>query len=95
MKLPYRGTNPNTGVLNYEILGPTLILEVQHSRHRYVYGPAAPGAHHVAKMIELARAGKCLSTYIAQHVHSYQAKLPLTHSEEAPEHVSSPRIVRE
>ncbi len=77
MKHPYQSANPNTGVLNYEIAGPTLILEFQHSKHRYVYGPLAPGPRHVARMIELARAGKGLSTYIAQHVHSYQAKLPL------------------
>ncbi len=77
MKLPYQSTNPNTGVLNYEILGSTLTLEFQNAKHRYVYGPAAPGARQVAKMIELARAGKGLSTYIVQHVESYQAKLPL------------------
>lgn len=77
MKLPYRNTDPNTGVLNYEIAGPTLILEFQHPKHRYVYGPLAPGPLHVARMIELAHAGKGLSTYIAQHVKSYQAKLPL------------------
>ena len=77
MKLPYRSSTPNTGVLNYEIAGSTLILEFQHPKYRYVYGPIAPGASHVARMIELARAGKGLSTYIAQHVHSYQARLPL------------------
>ena len=77
MKLPYRSIDPNTGVLNYEIAGPTLILEFQHPKHRYVYGPLAPGQRHVAKMIELARAGKGLSTYIAKHIHSYQGKLPL------------------
>ena len=77
MKLPYRSANPNTGVLNYEITGSTLILEFQHTKHRYVYGPFVPGPRHVAKIIELARAGKGLSTYIAQHVKSYQAKFPL------------------
>ncbi len=77
MKHPYRHTTSNTGVLNYEITGPTLILEFQHPKHRYVYGPIAPGASHVARMIELARAGKGLPTYIARHVHSYQARLPL------------------
>ena len=78
MKLPYRSTDPNTGVLNYEIAGSTLILEFQHTKHRYVYGPLAPGQRHVAKMIELARAGKGLSTYVSQKVKSYQAKLPLS-----------------
>ncbi len=102
MRHTYQSANPNTGVLNYEIAGPTLILEFQHPKHRYVYGPLAPGPRHVARMIELARAGKGLSTYIAQHVHTYQAKLPLTNSEEplgpgpssAPEHLSSPQTLR-
>ncbi len=81
MKLPNRSIDPNTGVLNYEIAGSTLILEFQHPKHRYVYGPLAPGPRQVARMIELARAGKGLSTYIARHVQSYQAKLPLHHVE--------------
>ena len=77
MKQTYKSSTPNTGVLNYEIAGPTLILEFKNPKHRYVYGPLAPGPRHVARMIRLARAGKGLSTYIAKYVHAYQAKLPL------------------
>ena len=78
MKLPYKSSSPKSGVVSYEILDSAIILEFRGGKSRYVYDASSPGAQHVAKMIELAAAGKGLSTYVSQHVRErYARKLPL------------------
>jgi len=83
MKLPYKSRNPNAGVLNYEITGSAIILEFKDAKYRYVYDATTLGPEHVAVMIQLARAGEGLSTYVNQHVRErYAKKLPLRSHEQ-------------
>ena len=78
MKIPYKPSSPKTGVATYEILESAIILEFRDRKNRYLYNSTKPGAKHVAAMIELAKSGKGLSTYINQHVReNYARKLPL------------------
>ncbi len=78
MKVPYQRSNPNAGVLNYEIAEEAIILEFADRKFRYVYNAARPGATHVKAMQRLALAGKGLTTYVNQHVReNYAAKIRL------------------
>ena len=77
MKLPYKSRNANSGVVAYEILDSAIILEFKDLKHRYLYDATKLGAKHVATMIELAKSGAGLTTYISQHVReNYARKLP-------------------
>jgi hypothetical protein len=79
MKIPYKSGSPKTGVATYEILDSAIILEFKDRKNRYLYNSVKPGAKHVAAMMELAKSGKGLSTYVNQHVReNYVRKLPLT-----------------
>jgi hypothetical protein len=78
MKMPYKSRNPNAGVLNYEVVGRSIVLEFADHRCRYVYDEILPGAVHVRAMIQLAKRGKGLTTYVNQHVReNYAAKVPV------------------
>jgi hypothetical protein len=78
MKIPYQSQNPNAGVVNYEIVDETIILEFSNGKFRYVYNSAAPGAIHVTAMMNLAAQRKGLTTYVSQHIRkNYANKLPL------------------
>ena len=78
MKIPYKSSSPKTGIATYEILDSAIILEFQDRKNRYLYNSAKPGAKHVAAMIELAKSGKGLSTYVNQQVReNYARKLPM------------------
>jgi hypothetical protein len=63
----YGNLNADSGVDAYEI-GPDWIKVRFRNGPTYVYDSVKPGAEHVARMQELARAGRGLSTYISQHV---------------------------
>jgi hypothetical protein len=78
MKIDYRSTNPDAGVVNYEMLADGIILEFGDQEYRYLYNSQKPGAEHVENMKRLAVAGDGLTTYVNQHVReNYAAKLPL------------------
>jgi hypothetical protein len=63
----YQNVNADSGVEAYET-GPDWIKVRFRNGPTYVYDSVKPGAEHVARMQELARAGRGLSTYISQHV---------------------------
>ena len=73
MRHPYQPDNPSTGVLTYELLPNGIILEFRNHQ-RYLYTAERPGPHHLAELTRLALAGKGLSTYVSQHVHSLYAR---------------------
>ena len=64
----YLNLSAGSGVESYEC-GPDWIkVRFSPAGPTYVYDHARPGAERVARMQELARAGRGLSTYISQHV---------------------------
>jgi hypothetical protein len=63
----YQNLSADSGVDGYEC-GPGWIKVRFRNGPTYVYDSVKPGAEHVARMQELARAGRGLSTYISQHV---------------------------
>jgi hypothetical protein len=73
----YQGND--AGVAFYAIDQDAIALRfASDERHFYVYSYYAPGAPHVARMKELARAGRGLTTYVNQQVRDrYAAKLPV------------------
>jgi hypothetical protein len=68
----YKSLDEHSGVVAFEI-GPDFIKVRFRDGPIYVYNSARPGAEHVERMKELARAGRGLSTYISQHVGSLYA----------------------
>lgn len=69
----YGNLSADSGVESYEA-GPGWIKVRFHKGPTYVYDSVRPGAEHVARMQELARAGRGLSTYISQHVRDAYAR---------------------
>jgi hypothetical protein len=70
----YGNLSANSGVDAYEC-GPGWIkVRFRNKPETYVYDGTKPGAEHVARMQELARAGRGLSTYISQHVQKAYAR---------------------
>ena len=63
----YQNLSADSGVDAYEC-GPDWIKVRFRNGPTYVYDSVKPGAEHVARMQELARAGRGLSTYISRHV---------------------------
>lgn len=61
----YRNLSGNSGVRAYRIEDGAIVVRFDNATYRYT--DAVTGARHVAAMQELARAGRGLSTYIAQH----------------------------
>jgi hypothetical protein len=78
MKIPYANLGGNSGISNYEIVGSSIIIEFVQMNYRYVYNTAKPGPEHVQTMMNLAKQGKGLATYISQHVGpTYARKIPI------------------
>jgi len=73
---PYRNLGGDSGVEAYECGADW--IKVRFARGRtYVYDQTTPGPLHVQQMIELARAGRGLGTYISRHVrHAYARSEP-------------------
>jgi hypothetical protein len=69
----YENRDGDSGVASYEI-GPDFIRVQFRGGSTYVYSYARPGAQHVERMKELARAGLGLSTYISQNVRTAYAR---------------------
>ena len=78
MKIPYANVSGESGITNYEIVGSSIIIEFVHGNYRYVYNTTKPGPEHVKTMMNLAKQGKGLATYISQHVGpTYARKIPI------------------
>ncbi len=78
MKVPYKSRNPQAGVVSYEMVGDSMVIEFADGKYRYVYNSDAPGVVHMMAMKRLAAEGNGLTTYISRHVgKNYARKLPL------------------
>ena len=83
----YRNTSGESGVVAYEIGkdsdgkgsdgkdSDTDSITIQFTGgERYLYTARSAGAENIAKMQELAREGRGLSTFVSQHIRSRYAK---------------------
>lgn len=78
----YRNTSGESGVVAYEIGkdsdgkgSDTDSITIQFTGgERYLYTARSAGAENIARMQELAREGRGLSTFVSQHIRSRYAK---------------------
>ncbi|MEO1945495.1 MAG: hypothetical protein ABGY11_14430 [Candidatus Thioglobus sp.] len=64
---PYANHHGNSGVTEYEITDTAILIRFRHGNKTYKYSNAVTGKSHVDTMKNLAKSGRGLSTYIAQH----------------------------
>jgi hypothetical protein len=69
----YGNQSRESGVVAYDIDAGQIIVQFRNG-DRYLYTEDSAGAANIARMQELARAGRGLSTYISQHVHDRYAR---------------------
>jgi hypothetical protein len=69
----YRNTSGESGVTAYEIDKDSIIIQFTGG-DRYLYTERSAGAENIAKMQELAREGRGLSTFVSQHIRSRYAR---------------------
>ena len=69
----YGNQSRESGVVAYDIDAGQIIVQFRNG-DRYLYTEDSAGAANIAKMQELARAGRGLSTFISQHVHDRYAR---------------------
>ncbi len=75
----YRNHSGDSGVVAYEIDAGSIKIEFKNG-DRYLYTEDSAGGANIARMQDLARAGRGLSTFISQHVHDrYARKLNRIH----------------
>ena len=71
----YANLNGNSGVVSYETTRESITLRFVNGE-QYLYSYARPGRDAVDRMKALAKAGRGLSTFVAQHVReAYERKL--------------------
>ena len=71
----YRNLGGESGVVAYDIDAGQIIVQFRNG-DRYLYTEDSAGAANVARMQELAKAGRGLSAFISQHVHDrYERKM--------------------
>ncbi len=70
---PYANLDGDSGVVAYEISPDGIILEFRKGG-RYRYAAADIGTEALATMIELAEAGRGLSTYVTKNRQAVYAK---------------------
>ena len=63
----YKNLSGDSGVTAYALRAGAIVVEFRDGE-RYEYTDASTGAHAIAQMHRLAKAGRGLSTYIARHV---------------------------
>jgi hypothetical protein len=63
----YKNLGGESGVVAYDIDAGQIIVQFKNG-DRYLYTEDSAGAANVAKMQELAKAGRGLSSFISQHV---------------------------
>jgi hypothetical protein len=69
----YHNRAGDSGVVSYSLRKDGIALEFRDG-DRYLYDATRPGPADVAQMIELARAGRGLSTFVSQHVRDRYAR---------------------
>ena len=69
----YGNQGRESGVVAYDIDAGRIIVQFRNG-DRYLYTEDSAGAANIAKMQELARAGRGLSSFISQHVHDRYAR---------------------
>ncbi len=69
----YGNQSRESGVVAYDIDAGQIIVQFRNG-DRYLYTEDSAGASNIAKMQELARAGRGLSSFISQHVHDRYAR---------------------
>lgn len=69
----YGNHSGESGVVAYDIDAGQIVVQFRNGE-RYLYTEDSAGAANIARMQELARAGRGLSSYISQHVHDRYAR---------------------
>ena len=69
----YGNQSRESGVVAYDIDAGQIIVQFRNGE-RYLYTEDSAGAANIARMQELARAGRGLSSFISQHVHDRYAR---------------------
>jgi hypothetical protein len=69
----YGNQSRESGVVGYDIDAGQIIVQFRNG-DRYLYTEDSAGAANIARMQELARAGRGLSSFISQHVHDRYAR---------------------
>ncbi len=69
----YGNQNRESGVVAYDIDAGQIIVQFRNG-DRYLYTEDSAGAANIARMQDLARAGRGLSSFISQHVHDRYAR---------------------
>ena len=69
----YGNQSRESGVVAYDIDAGQIIVQFRNG-DRYLYTEDSAGAANIAKMQELAQAGRGLSSFISQHVHDRYAR---------------------
>ena len=69
----YRNTSGESGVVAYDIDKDSITIQFSGG-DRYLYTERSAGAENIARMQELAREGRGLSTFVSQHIRSRYAK---------------------
>jgi hypothetical protein len=69
----YGNQSRESGVVAYDIDAGQIIVQFRNG-DRYLYTEDSAGAANIARMQELARAGRGLSSFISQHVHDRFAR---------------------
>lgn len=69
----YRNISGESGVVAYDIGKDAITIEFTGGE-RYLYTERSAGAENIAKMQELAREGRGLSTFVSQHIRTRYAR---------------------
>ncbi|MFL6631806.1 MAG: hypothetical protein ACJ8HJ_05775 [Massilia sp.] len=69
----YGNQSRESGVVAYDIDAGRITVQFRNGE-RYLYTEDSAGAANIARMQELARAGRGLSSFISQHVHDRYAR---------------------
>jgi len=69
----YQGKAGESGVVAYEIGRGSIIVKFVGGE-KYLYTDKSAGAKNIARMQQLAQAGRGLATFISQHVHDRYAR---------------------
>jgi hypothetical protein len=69
----YGNHSRESGVVAYDIDAGQITVQFRNGE-RYLYTEDSAGAANIARMQELAKAGRGLSSFISQHVHDRYAR---------------------
>ena len=69
----YRNNSGESGVVAYDIDADSITIQFTGG-DRYLYTERSAGAENIARMQELAREGRGLSTFVSQHIRSRYAR---------------------